>query len=124
MSLPRSPTSFFQPPRLYALTAAVPVAQSYVRGTGYAPAGLGDWATDLLSTVNTGVMDLVDTFTGKRSERLSQEKATQMELARQQANIQMQKTRSAGWKEATPWLVAGGTALGLGILAAVVRRRG
>ena len=124
MATPRTPAKFFQPPRLFESTRVSSAELAAARYKSRAAfSGLGDGVTDFVGMLQSGVTDILDTFSGKKAERQSQEKALQAQLAQQQANIEGQKIRSAGWREVTPWLAAGATALGLGVLYVMARKR-
>ena len=110
MTTPRAAPSFFQPPRACVVTSGNP---ANLRGLGNACPGcapdvgaplngLGDWFTNILNTVQTGTMDVLDTLTGKKAERQSQEKAAAIALAQQQAAIGMTATEVTEWAR---WLL-------------------
>lgn len=131
---PRSPATFFQSPRLLEerkpfsnALYSQPARATAFSGLGSVTnglAGLGDWFTDALKTMHVGVMDVVDTVSGRKTA-VEQQKAAEALAAQQQASILEQaKLRAMGWAKTAPWLAIGGTVLGLGVLYVALKKRG
>ena len=63
----------------------------------------------IYSGIHTGVMDLIESFTGAKGARQAQ--ASSLELARiKSENVQLAtEQRSEGWTKVAPWIVGGVT---------------
>ncbi len=85
-------------------------------------AGLGSEATDAQKNIFDSVQNFVETLTGSKAARETQDRA--LELARVNAEKQQEiaVNRSAGWAQATPWLAVAGALAVVGITALVLKR--
>lgn len=100
------------------VTAAV--SASAFAGAPRGLSGLGDWASDLLTSVTGGVTNIVDSVTGRGAARDQANAAAQVAALQAQARIAEAQSSQQLWGNALPAVgIAVAAAIGLGLVIAL-----